>query len=345
MKKIKPLLAIVALFAITLTFVACTTTAHAEESYVTIDINPSVELIVNGREEVVYVNALNEDAEVLLADLDLIGMQVDEATDLIIQTAIELGYIDIEATDTIVEVSSMSETALGEQIRERVKAAINNAFENRGLHGHSQDKGFTSETIADAETYGVTPGFLFLAQKVVDVQDDMTLEDALTLTQEALRDILKDARDEARDILYELRDEFHAARDLIHDEFDPQITALETSIADTKAAILDVETQIETESTPALVAQLETFNADLTTYEEQLQTLVDDMRAELQALRDEFHEQSEALMPEIRATRAQRREQFMNRLSAWLENHPDNPMAERVQEWRNNRQGNSGKVS
>ncbi len=342
MKKLKSIIALVALFAIVLTVAACTNTANAEETYVTIDINPSVELIVNGNEKVVYANALNEDAEVLLAELDLIGMDVEAATDLIIETAIALGYIDVDAVDTLVEVSSMSDTALGEKIRQRVKEAVNNAFQNRGLNGHSEDKGFDPEFIAEAESYDVTPGFLFLAQSVMAVQDDITLEDALLMTQDELRDILKDARAEARDVLTELRDEFFAERDDIRAEYQPQIESLQTNIVDIEAQIAALQAQIDVESTEALVEQLETLQATLVDNQDQLQALRDSMHDELALLRDDFHAQSEALYPEIMAVAQQRRQQAMTRLQQWMENHPESSFAQRIQEWRDNQQQGNG---
>ena len=342
MKKFKPLLAIIGLLAIVLTVVACsgTTANAAEEAYVTIDINPSVELIVNGQEEVVYVNALNEDAEVLLSGLDLIGMNVDEATDLIIQTAIELGYIDVEASDTVVQVSCTSDTALGEQIRERVKAAVNTAFQNRGVYGRATDKAFGQEFVEEAEGYGVTPGFLFLAKAVVAVQDEITLEDALLMTQEDLRDILKDAKDAAKEVIHELRDQFIAERQAIHDEYQPQIEAAQAVVANLETQIATVQAQIDVESTPELVAQLNTLQADLVTAQDDLQALIDAMHAEITALREDFAEQSEALLPNIAAVKEQRRTQFMARVNQYFNNHPGASWKDLIEDYQQSHQGN-----
>lgn len=342
MKKFKPLLLVMALVAIVMTVVACSSTANAEESYVTIDINPSVELIVNEREKVVYVNALNEDAEVLLADLNLVGMPVDEATDLIIETAIALGYIDVEASDTVVEVSSTSDTALGEQIRERVKVAVNEAFQNRGVYGRAKDKGFTPDFIAEAESYGVTPGFLFLAQSVVAVQDDITLEDALLMTQEDLRDILKDAKEAAKDVIADLRDAFFTAREEIRDTYAPTLEQLHTDIALLNTQIADVEAQIEVESTEELVAQLASLQANLADLQAQLEETIQDMQDEIAVLRDQFHEDSQALRVELMTRMNTRRSQFQNRVNQWMQNHQGNQYKEDIEAYQNSYQQDNG---
>lgn len=336
MKKFTPLLVMMVMLSMVVTVVACSTTANAEESYVTIDINPSVELIVNARERVVYVNALNEDAEVLLADLDVIGMRVDDAIDLIIETAIALGYIDPESTDTVVQVSSTSDTALGEKIRERVKAAVNNAFQNRGIYGRAEDKGFSQEFLDEAESYGVTPGFLFLAKAVVQVQDDMTLEDALLMTQDELRDMLKEAKEAAKEVLMSLRDDFFAARDDIRATYEPTLEQLHVDIADVQAAVADVEAQIALASTDELVAQLESLQTDLADLQTELQDTLDAMHADIQILRDDFHAQSEALYPALMARVEARREQFQNRLTEWIAAHEGGSWRDLIEEYQNN---------
>ncbi|QWB95739.1 hypothetical protein KHQ89_07350 [Mycoplasmatota bacterium] len=102
MKKSKLFISLFTVFTLVVVMVACSGSISASETYVTVDINPSVELVINQREKVIYVNALNEDAEVLLMDLDLIGLDVDEAMDLIIEKSIALGYIDVDSEETIV---------------------------------------------------------------------------------------------------------------------------------------------------------------------------------------------------------------------------------------------------
>ncbi len=70
---------------------------NTSASYIAVDINPSIILTTNPWEKVVEVEALNEDAETLLVDLVLIGLQADEAIELIIAEATEMGYIDLLA--------------------------------------------------------------------------------------------------------------------------------------------------------------------------------------------------------------------------------------------------------
>lgn len=68
--------------------------------YFSVDINPSVQVFVNNDNAVNAVKAANEDGEILLENIDegLIGQTPDDAIQLILQSALELGYIDVNAT-------------------------------------------------------------------------------------------------------------------------------------------------------------------------------------------------------------------------------------------------------
>ncbi len=267
MKKLSYVLSFVFILATVFVIVGCTgSVSGADDTYVTIDINPSVELIVSPREKVLYANPLNEDGEVLLANLDLIGLPLEDAIDLIIAESISLGFIDVDSEETIVSVSTISgDLEVGERIRERVKESFNNSFMKRAMMGRAEDKGFTPEFLAEAESYGVTPGFLALAKSVVEVDDTILLEDALAMSQQDLMDIIHEARAAHREEAQALRDEFFAARQLIFDEYIPQIQALEAQIA----------AATEDEDTTLLEAELDALKADF--------------KAELEVLRDEFH--------------------------------------------------------
>ena len=328
MKKSKLILSFISLITLVLVIVGCSGSVSAAEAYVTVDINPSIELVVNNRDKVVYVNALNDDAEVLLADLELAGLNVDDAMDIIIEAAIELGYIDVDAEETYVSVSTTSDNEVGEQIKERVKEAINNAFANRVMKGKAQNKSFTPEFIAEAEGYGVTPEFLFLAYSVTYVDDEITLEDALLMEQSDLMDILVEAKQAAKDLAQSYREEFIAAREEIRNTYQPQIEDLEGQIA-------TIEAQIEAVGEDVDTTELE---ADLAALVDQLHTVHDQMKAEIDALRATFRQQTETLREEGHQTRDQLKQMYKDKIQNWRTNI-DNRRSEMEDEIENFQKG------
>jgi hypothetical protein len=284
MKSLKFVLSFVFLFAAIFAIIGCTEVS-ANDTYVTLDINPSIELIVNRRDKVIYANALNEDGEVLLADLDLIGMNAEDAIDLIIETATQLGFIDPDAEETYVSVTAISkDSAFGDQVRDRIKAHINNAFAKRYMMGKAQDKAFTPEFVAEAESYGVTPGFLFMVKSALIADDELLIEEALLLTPEELQTIIKTAKAEMREVSQAIKEEFFTAREALFAEYLPQIQALEQTI--------------------------ELGEGDIDALTLELEALKLEFRTKLEALRTEFHTETEAIRAQMKEVNEQRRAIF-----------------------------------
>lgn len=285
MKALKYVLSFLFLIAAVGLVAGCqATTVSADDSYVTLDINPSIELIVTPKEKVIYANPLNEDGELLLLEIDIIGLDLEEATEIIIDKAIELGFIDVDSEEVYVSVSTINMQAqIGETIQNRVKEAVNEAFKNRAMMGKAVDKDFGSGYVEEANSFGVTPGFYRLAQSAVS-NSDLTLEEALAMTQQELMDLVQTARRERREVSQMLKDEFFAARQLLFDEYLPQIEALEQQILES------------TEDTTELEAQLEALEQEL--------------HDKVALLRDEFHAETEALRAEEKAMIQNRVNQF-----------------------------------
>lgn len=316
MKNLKFVFIFLFLFSAGLMLVGCGEVSAAEDAYVTIDINPSIELIVTPREKVIYANPLNEDGEVLLLNLNLIGLNVTEAIELILDEAINLGFIDPDSEETLVEINTISVNArIKEKIQAKVKEKVNEGFQNRGIMGRAEDKGFTPEFLEEAESYGVTPGFLMLAKSAIEFDDTLSLEDALLLTQQELMAIVRGAMEQNREMRHQLREEFHADRQLIFDAYHPLILALRTEIAELEALIEAGE------------GDLEAYQTQLDAKITELEALIATFRAEMDALRETFQAQNEQIKAQEMIMHQMRIQEHRDKVEAFR-----NEMQERMQE-------------
>ncbi len=260
-------------------FVSCGTVA-AEDAYVTLDINPSIDLTVNTKDIVIDANALNEDGDLLLLELDLIGETLEDAIGMIIDKAIDLGFIDIEAAETLVSVSAIATTAeYGETIRNRVMEHVDNAFMDRAMMGKAVAKTQSGSTIAEANELATTPEKLTLAKKACELDDELTIEQAVAMDPVALMARIQTKNAENKGIAQDLKDEFQAARTLIQEEYQPQIQALVAEIA----AVAEAD-------------------GDTTALETELDALRTEFRAELATLRDEYHLDTDAVRAQLQTT-------------------------------------------
>lgn len=71
-------------------------------AYVTVDINPSIELSVDTRGRVIAATALNDDGGLVLAGLNLAGRPLDDAVEAIADRAAERGYLGAGKANTII---------------------------------------------------------------------------------------------------------------------------------------------------------------------------------------------------------------------------------------------------
>jgi hypothetical protein len=315
MKQTKKLLTVVVLLMSALFIFGCQDRNYqTQDVYLTLDINPSIEIIVNENGKVLHVNPLNEDAELLLLDLNLRGLDIEDVIDIIIEEAIKLGFIDINREENIILVDAQAIAAeIRERIRERVKAEINEAFRKRAMMGRAEDNPYLPAHVQEAEAYGVNPGFLRMAKAVAELDDEMTLEEALEMTLEELIGILKVIREENKDVAHQIREAFLEQSEALRAEYLDLIN--------------DLLEQIENEegNREALMQQVQALRAEL------LQ--------KLEALRLEFLAQSEVLRMQMMNQRQAIAEANQARVNEFLEQAEARreEMRERIEEFQKGR--------
>ena len=188
------LLGITLLFTITACSDVVETAAAEEGVYVSVDINPSVEFIVDEDDNIVSYNFLNDDAAVLCVDEDFIGMNIEDAIARFLELATAAGYIDIDGNDNAVLITVLgdeNDDLVGE-IQERVKNRIMRFFAMRYINGQVLTEDFTqADLVAQADELGVTPGKLKLALLAQTVDAELTLDDALEMAVKDLLAIIK----------------------------------------------------------------------------------------------------------------------------------------------------------
>ncbi|MGE5653229.1 MAG: hypothetical protein ACM3ZQ_03025 [Bacillota bacterium] len=71
-------------------------------AYVTVDINPSLEMGIDQHQIVRRITALNPEAEALIADVNVVGMHVTDALEAVMSTAAQDGYLAPDSEHLIV---------------------------------------------------------------------------------------------------------------------------------------------------------------------------------------------------------------------------------------------------
>ena len=79
-------------------------TANTVASVVSLDVNPSIQIQVNSKEKVLSADALNQDAQVILADMELKGTQLNVAVNAIVGSLLQNGYLDSISSAILISV-------------------------------------------------------------------------------------------------------------------------------------------------------------------------------------------------------------------------------------------------
>ncbi len=167
---------------------------NTSASYIAVDINPSIILTTNPWEKVVEVEALNEDAETLLVDLVLIGLQADEAIELIIAEATEMGYIDLLAEGEVAMVTAYNRDRVDEKLSEKIRDRVQDRLEKREMAVNVVGHEAVAEQKELANELGVTLGKVLFVQKMMEKYPELGGDELYTMSIKDIMIKIKDLR-------------------------------------------------------------------------------------------------------------------------------------------------------
>ena len=99
------LIAIALLVIGTALFIIFSGLVAGEYNYVQIEVNPRVEFLCDKKYKVVSAYPLNEDARIVISDMDFVGMDVDDATTSFINECARCGFIDVDGKDNATNIT------------------------------------------------------------------------------------------------------------------------------------------------------------------------------------------------------------------------------------------------
>ena len=142
-----------------------------------IDVNPSIELRVNKNDTVVKALALNSDAEIILDEMKLKGVDCDVAVNALIGSMLRHGYIDELKNSILISVDN-PDAQKSAELEERLMNEINSI-----LSGSSVEPAVMAQSVSDdaslkslAEQYGISAGKATLIQKICNADPTKTFE-------------------------------------------------------------------------------------------------------------------------------------------------------------------------
>ena len=161
-------------------------------SYVAVDINPSVEFLVDKDGKVVTVIPENEDAQILLAGEELEGLTFEAAIDKVGTLAVKCGYLKNDNNQVTITVSGSVE--LSASLYDVAKAAIETAGKAVGAvvtegtnYLLEREVAYLKSNNQGKEGYDtLTAGKLRLIKTAMLADRTLTMDDAVKMSEEDL---------------------------------------------------------------------------------------------------------------------------------------------------------------
>ncbi|MGN1053499.1 MAG: hypothetical protein ACI4SH_08950 [Candidatus Scatosoma sp.] len=229
-----------ALCAVTLAFAGCGTNDEAKlvppspdtasgEAYMTVDINPSVEFLLEN-DKAVSVKAGNADGATLISGETFIGLTSEECVKKMVKLAEDTGYLNENNADVDISVAA-DEDEVRQNTEERAKkgAEAGSVIARVNIGARAQDVREVKKLQAeDAEAYkSLSPAKYRLITAVMQFDETMTYEKGAGMSVKELKDLLEAHADEFEDYACEeLKNAMDEAKDAAKEAMEKNIAEL-----------------------------------------------------------------------------------------------------------------------
>ena len=183
------------------------------ESRITIDVNPSVEIITGKTDRVKDVKPLNDDGETIIDGMDFKDTDIDVVVNALIGSMAQKGYLtEVKNENVLVSVQN-DDAEKAEKIRQQVVGNVRKALSDNNVSATVFNQVVTDDKSAEdlVKQYGISYGkAVFISQLLTIAPDldakalsEMTISEIAALVESKNIDISKIIRYEYDDSIHE----------------------------------------------------------------------------------------------------------------------------------------------
>nr|WP_160687977.1 hypothetical protein [Clostridium sp. C2-6-12] len=176
--------------------------AKTPVAYVSVDINPSVELGVNAFDTVVSVEAYNEDGKNVLEGTNLVNSKIDDAVSTVVTNAIKEGYIKEDGSSAIEITTATDKEKVADELDEELKGKVDKTLDDNNKEAKVESEKVALARRDEARKLGITPGKLNLIQKLQELDPAITVEEykdsSVKNIQKKFKELKKDIKNDEK---------------------------------------------------------------------------------------------------------------------------------------------------
>ena len=162
----------------------------AEQTHVYLDVNPSVELVLDEKDYVLSCTAVNEDAESILQGMNLKGVEMKTALNAVVGAMYVNGYLAADENSILISVDCADEQKTDVLIADYT-TQVNEIFSNSQINCSIIAQSVKADEALSrrAEENGVSVGKMHLVDKMVGGMDEFTEDDAADLSKMSIKEL------------------------------------------------------------------------------------------------------------------------------------------------------------
>lgn len=126
----------IAVLLITSLVIALVINSKREKTATTVmtcSVNPEVQFVLNAKNEVMKVVAINNDGQAVIMTVDFIGLDAEDAAEMFVKVSTEAGYINPATDGTAVNFYLSGEKKNYDKLKEKITTQVNEYFDKNGI--------------------------------------------------------------------------------------------------------------------------------------------------------------------------------------------------------------------
>ncbi|NLP34544.1 MAG: hypothetical protein GX359_05020, partial [Clostridiales bacterium] len=163
-------------------------------SYVSLDVNPSIEFTVNRFDRVLKVRATNDDGTEFLKEVNLNDLKnetIKEALSTTVEQISQAGYFEGNIEAGLVIATSAKNEKKAEDLAKELQETVDTDLVESGQEVQVESFKVGYERVQKAKELGVTPGKLNLVEKLQESATDPTTIDIEEWLNKPVKEIMK----------------------------------------------------------------------------------------------------------------------------------------------------------
>ena len=160
---------------------------------VIISINPDIQLAVNDNGIVEEVLSINDEADIITSDLNLVGKNIDIATEKIIDASIETGFIDeYSSLNSIIITTINEDDRIQEETEQQVITKVKNHLKEKRIDLIVATNGINNKIKQNAKELDINNGKMLLINRAIIINPELSAEELADMSFKEIQAVIKE---------------------------------------------------------------------------------------------------------------------------------------------------------